>query len=162
MSITDTNPESAALSVLGGLATSLLAGHSTGEGLSFGAAKSGLRDLARRDPLDTLAVTVLGGSYLFYLAEQGKNPKCESFFDALVFITTSLSVGYSDIFPKTDAGKAIASFVMTFGPAISAAALEPPGAEVAAEAKEGLDVQKAILAKLETIAAALAAEKPTL
>jgi phosphatidylglycerophosphate synthase len=70
---------------------------------------------------------------------------------ALVFITTCLSVGYATIFAETDAGKAIASFVMTFGPALSGAALDPSASEKAAEAAESVAVQKAILAKLEAI-----------
>jgi hypothetical protein len=86
------------------------------------------RSLAQKDPIDTLVTVVLGGSYLFYLAEKGKNPKVKSYYDALVFISTCLSVGYSDIFARTDAGKAIASFVMTFGPALSTRALDPPPA----------------------------------
>jgi voltage-gated potassium channel len=89
-------------------------------------AKSALRTAATRDPLDSLASVVLGGSYLFYLAERGKNPKVKSYYDALLFISTCLSVGYADVFAKTNAGKAIASFVMTLGPSLSARALDPP------------------------------------
>jgi hypothetical protein len=83
------------------------------------------------------------------------HPKCASFWDALVFITTCLSVGYDDLFARTDAGKAIASFVMTFGPALSGAALEPPAAEKARSEAEALEVQKAILARLDSIHEAL-------
>src|SRR3954471_1904960 len=122
-----TSPDQAAFSALGQLAQGLLAGG--GGDLSYGTMKQGFREALKRDPLDSLAVTVLGGSYLFYMAEKGRNPKVESFFDALVFITTSLSVGYDDVFARTDAGKAVASFVMTFGPALSSAALDPPADE---------------------------------
>lgn len=94
--------------------------------VTYGALKDGFRELARRDPIDTLATVVLGGSYLFYLAEKGKNPRVKTIYDALVFITTCLSVGYAQVFAVTDAGKAIASFVMTFGPSLSARALDPP------------------------------------
>ena len=117
--------------------------------------------------MDTVVGTVLGGSYLFYVAEKGKNPKVETFWDALAFITTCLSVGYDDVFARTDAGKAIASFVMTFGPAISARILEPPAAEKAAEVAaaaareaEAMEVQKQILARLDAILGALA-ERPS-
>ncbi len=96
------------------------------KGDAYEASKSALRALAVRDPLDSLASVVLGGSYLFYLAERGKNPKVRSYYDALLFISTCLSVGYADVFAKTNAGKAIASFVMTFGPSLSARALDPP------------------------------------
>src|SRR3954465_7046529 len=105
------DPDAAALSALGQIASGLLG--SSGGDLSYGTLKRGFREAVMRDPLDSLAVTVLGGSYLFYLAEKGKNPKVESFWDALVFIPTCLSVGYDDVFARTDAGKALASFVMT-------------------------------------------------
>ena len=155
------DPDAAALSALGQIARGLLA--SGGGELSWPLAKRGVREALLRDPLDSLAATVLGGSYLFYLAEKGQNPKIESFFDALTFITTCLSVGYDDVFARTDSGKAIASFVMTFGPAISGAVLEPPAAEKAAAAAEqaareaeALAVQRAILARLDAIHEALA------
>ena len=134
---------------------------------SWGALKNGIRAAADKDPMDTVVGTVLGGSYLFYVAEKGKNPKVETVWDALAFITTCLSVGYDDVFARTDAGKAIASFVMTFGPAISARILEPPAAEKAAEVAaaaareaEAMEVQKQILARLDAILGALA-ERPS-
>jgi hypothetical protein len=61
------------------------------------------------------------------------------------------------VFARTDAGKAIASFLMTLGPALSGAALDPPAAEKAAAETEALEVQRAILARLDAIHAALAA-----
>ena len=163
------DPDAAAMSALGQIARGLLAG--AGGDLSYGTMKRGFREAMLRDPLDSLAVVVLGGAYLFYLAEKGRNPKCESFWDALVFVTTCLSVGYDDVFARTDAGKAIASFVMTFGPALSGAALDPPAGERASErAKEtpaapvaaaadpeAIEVQRAILGKLEAILQALKA-----
>ena len=155
------DPDAAAMSALAQIAKGLL-GQAGGE-LGWGTMKRGVREAMTRDPLDSLAATILGGSYLFYLAEKGKNPKVESFWDALTFITTCLSVGYDDVFARTDAGKAIASFVMTFGPALSGAALDAPAAEqAAAEAEkaaaqaEALAVQKAILVKLDAIHEALA------
>ncbi|MFT3766643.1 MAG: ion channel [Minicystis sp.] len=147
------NPDAAALSALGQIARGLL-GQQGGD-LGWGTMKRGVREAMLRDPLDSLAATVLGGSYLFYLAEKGKNPKIVSFWDALTFITTCLSVGYDDVFAKTDSGKAIASFVMTFGPALSSHALDAPAAEQAAEQAEALAVQKAILARLDAIHEAL-------
>jgi len=154
------DPDTTALSALGVLARGLLA--QQGGDLSWGTVKRGVREGLLRDPLDSLAVMVIGGSYLFYVAEKGKNPKVETFFDALAFVTTCLSVGYDDVFARTDAGKAIASFVMTFGPAVSGAVLEPPAAEqAAAEAEkaaadaEAHATQKAILARLDAILLAL-------
>lgn len=155
------DPDVAALSALGQIARGLLSASGPGGDLSYGVLKRGFREAMVRDPLDSLAVVVLGGSYLFYLAEKGRNPKCESFWDALVFITTSLSVGYDDVFARTDAGKAIASFVMTFGPALSGIALDPPASEKPEPAvttnPEALLVQQAILAKLSAILEALKA-----
>src|SRR5580693_3859307 len=94
------DPDAAALSALGLLAKGLLA--QQGGDLSWSTAKRGVREALLRDPLDSLAVMVLGGSYLFYLAEKEQNPKCASFFDALTFVTTCLSVGYDDLFARTD------------------------------------------------------------
>jgi voltage-gated potassium channel len=154
------DPDAAALSALGLLAKGLLA--QQGGDLSWSTAKRGVREALLRDPLDSLAVMVLGGSYLFYLAEKEQNPKCASFFDALTFVTTCLSVGYDDLFARTDAGKAIASFVMTFGPAVSGAVMEPPAAEQAAAEvarsaaeADAAATQKAILARLDAILLAL-------
>jgi len=126
------DPDAAALSALARIARGLLG--QPGGDVGLGTMKRGLREALLRDPLDSLAATILGGTYLFYLAEKGKNPKVESYWDALVFITTCLSVGYDDVFARTDAGKAVASFVMTFGPTLATRALEPPAAEQAAEA----------------------------
>lgn len=155
---TSPDPDTAALSALGQIARGLLTSQAGGD-LSYGTLKRGFREVLRRDPLDSIAAVVLGGSYLFYLAEKGRNPKVESFWDALAFITTSLSVGYDDVFARTDAGKALAAFVMTFGPALSAAALDPPADEAPAPtvtvSPESLEVQKAILERLTAIQAAL-------
>lgn len=159
------DPDAAALSALGQIARGLLSPQ--GGDLSYGTMKRGLREALLHDPLDSLAAVVLGGSYLFYLAEKGKNPRCESFWDALLFISTCLSVGYADVFAKTDAGKAIASFVMTIGPALSGAALDPPAGEKGEKSEPtvtadpaSLEVQKEILARLEAILAALKAHAP--
>lgn len=150
------DPDHAALTALAKLAEGLL-GARGGE-LGYNTWKSGFREIVQRDPIDTLLVSVLGGAYLFWLAEKDVNPKCRTFWDAAVFVATSLSVGYDNKFAETEAGKALATFLMTFGPAVAAAAFAPPAAEVNAEAAaaekaraESIEVQKAILAKLEAI-----------
>ena len=132
--------------------------------------KNDLRDTLVRDPLDSVVMTVLVGAYLFYQAEKDENPKVQTFNDALVFVSTSISVGYSDIFAKTEKGKIIASTLQTFGPALAAAALDPPGGKmerapssgaVASEAlaRENLAAQRDIAAKLDAILTELKAQR---
>lgn len=108
----------AALAVLGALAAP--------EELSFAKLKDQVRELAARDPMDSALAAVMVGAYLFYEAEKEHNPKVNSYADALVFVSTCLSVGYSDIFARTEAGKVIASAIMTFGPPIASRVLDPP------------------------------------
>ncbi len=131
----------------------------------YAAVKNKLRGLAERDPMDALLATVLGGGLLFFKAEQGKNPRCNTYWDAVLYVATSLSVGYDDVFPKTDAGHAIATAVHTFGPALAARAFSPPAAKLEVQQQEAdrkteelLAVNKAILARLGQIAAALEAK----
>lgn len=88
--------------------------------------KTGARQGFARDPMGTVLATVLGGSWLFYKAERGHNPKVKSFYDALVYVSTNLSVGYCDIFAKTERGKAIGSVLMTYGPAMAAKIFDTP------------------------------------
>jgi voltage-gated potassium channel len=52
------------------------------------------------------------------------NPSVKTYWDALHYVSTSLSVGYANIFPVTQAGKAIGAVVQMLGPALSARALE--------------------------------------
>ena len=105
---------------------------------------------------------MLGGGLLFYKLEHGKNPRCNTYWDAVLYVATSLSVGYDDCFPKTEGGNALASLIHSFGPALAAGALAQPAAAKQAEAKredakaaELLAVNKAILARLEDIATSL-------
>lgn len=76
--------------------------------------------------MGSIVLAVLAGSALFYAAERGKNPKVSTFHDALVYVSTNLSVGYSDILAKTPAGKSIGSVLMTYGPALAARVFDPP------------------------------------
>ncbi len=132
-----------------------LAGAAGDGALSYGSLKDGLRSAMAQDPFDATVVTVLGGSFLFYIAEKGHNPRVTSYWDALVFISTCLSVGYADIFAKTPAGKAIAAAVMTVGPAMSGAMLEGPAPSTdsvrSEKEAELLQVQKTIAEKLDAI-----------
>lgn len=140
------------------LATAALAlgtARANGAELCLTRAGAGLRRLLDEDPMQAALATVLGSSVLFYLAERVANPKISRFEDALVFCTTCISVGYSDIFARTSSGKAIASFLMTYGPALAAKILDPPrGERVAREEAERVDLvlaQRAVLDTLEAI-----------
>ncbi|HEY1956468.1 MAG TPA: ion channel [Polyangiaceae bacterium] len=126
----------------------LVVGGAQGNGFSYASLKTALRDGVARDPLDALVVTVLGGSFLFYVAEKDVNPKVKTYWDALVYVSTCLSVGYADIFAKTPEGQAIATALMTVGPAMAAKALDQPSAE---QNDEALAVQKTIAEKLDAI-----------
>jgi hypothetical protein len=117
--------------------------------------KKSLREAVASDPMDATIITVLGGSYLFYIAEKGHNPKVNTYWDALVFISTCLSVGYADIFARTPAGKAIASAVMTFGPALSDAFFDPPSAEKREVDPKLLAIEEKIATTLDAILAEL-------
>jgi len=133
----------------------------TALGPAMGALKDRLRDAAARDPMESILVTVLGGAILFFYAEKGHNPKVTSYMDALVYVSTSVSVGYADIFPRTKAGKAIASALMTFGPALAAAALSPPAGQerVAPADPKLLEVQRLVCEKLDAILGELKSAK---
>lgn len=111
------------------------------------------RDKQAEDPLNALVFTVLSGAAAFYAAERAVNPKVNSFFDALVYVSTNLSVGYSDIFAKTETGKAIATTLMTYGPALAARAFDVPNEahERAAEGERSESALRDIAGKLELI-----------
>lgn len=122
---------------------------------AYQGAKRSIRELATRDPFDSVVTIVGTGTVLFYLAERGKNDKCKSLFDALTFITTCLSVGYDDLFARTPAGKAIASFVMTVGPQLTASLFDPPRSDVDREAERAAALQRAVVDRLDAILHAL-------
>jgi len=75
-------------------------------------------------PARNTAATVAVSSLLFYAAEKERNPKVNDLWDAMVYCSTCLSVGYGDIFAKTPLGKILGSTLMTVGPALSGAALD--------------------------------------
>jgi voltage-gated potassium channel len=136
------------------------AGGPSGESsLSYAGLKREVQAAVAKDPFDATVVTVFGGAFLFYMAEKGKNPKVESYWDALVFISTCLSVGYHDVFARTPGGKAIATAVMTIGPALSGAIFDAPAAEKARAEQEAIRVQQAIVGTLGEILAELRSGK---
>ncbi len=75
-------------------------------------------------PAQELTALVVAGAAAFYWAEVGQNETVKTYWDALHYIATSLSVGYANIFPVTPLGKTIGALVMMVGPALSARALE--------------------------------------
>lgn len=118
--------------------------------------KDGIRGRYADDPMGTTVSTVLVASWLFYRAERDHNPKVRSFYDALIYVSTNLSVGYSDIFAATPAGKTIGSALMTIGPSMATGFLGRPNADKRDEAanREVVDRLDRILAALEARAAA--------
>ncbi len=94
--------------------------------------------------------TVVGlSTVLFYLFEKNHNPKVNDVFDAMVYCSTCLSVGYGDIFAKTPLGKLLGSTLMTMGPAMAAKTLdgETEGKRDAVQ-EEVLDTLRKILMKI--------------
>ncbi|HYP91403.1 MAG TPA: ion channel [Polyangiaceae bacterium] len=116
-------------------------------------AHSYARDKQAEDPMNAVVFTVLLGAAAFYAAERGQNPKVTSYFDALVYASTNLSVGYSDIFAKTEAGKAIGATLMTYGPALAARVFDVPNEakERAGEGERSEAALRDIAGKLELI-----------
>ena len=101
-------------------------------------------------PSEELGMLVSWGAAAFYWAESGANPSVRTYWDALHYIATSLSVGYANIFPVTALGKVIGAVVMSVGPALSARVLEQPGAAASSDNGTAL-----LAAKLDAILAEL-------
>lgn len=122
-----------------------------------------LRERQSEDPMNAAILTVLAGTAAFYAAERHENPKVNSLFDALVYVSTNLSVGYSDILAKTDAGKVIGSALMTYGPALAARAFDPPreARERASESERTEAQLRDIASKLEAILGELREQRGT-
>jgi len=105
--------------------------------------------VAVASPAEELGLLVGWASALFYWAESGENPAVRTYWDAVHYVATSLSVGYANIFPVTAVGKAIGAVVMMVGPALSARALETaPRAEEATDMTPIVERLDAILAEL--------------
>jgi voltage-gated potassium channel len=98
---------------------------------------------------EELTQFVCTAAALFYCAEQPENPAVKTYFDALHYISTSLSVGYANFFPVTQAGKAIGAVVQMVGPALSSKALD----------RDEPDKLDDVLVELRKITAALPAAR---
>jgi hypothetical protein len=111
-------------------------------------------------PVETVSEFVAWTSALFYWAEVGHNERVKTYWDAVHYIATSLSVGYANIFPETQLGKLIGAVAMMVGPALSSKALDglaparPEEPSLTTALVERLD---AMLAELKKISAALPA-----
>src|SRR4051794_3569227 len=96
---------------------------------------------------EELSQFVCAAAALFLAAEEGSNPAVRTYWDALHYVSTSLSVGYANIFPTTQAGKLIGAVVQMVGPALTARALD----------REAPDRTEEVLAELRKLTAALPA-----
>src|SRR6266498_2857303 len=56
-------------------------------------------------PMENLCALVGAGAIAFYWAEKDHNPEVRSYWDAVHYIATCLSVGYAKIFPVTPIGE---------------------------------------------------------
>ncbi|HRG94961.1 MAG TPA: hypothetical protein PLR99_01860 [Polyangiaceae bacterium] len=126
----------------------------------LGEATALLRASSNEDPAEAIVWTVLVGAQLFFKAEHGHNPKVRTLNDALVYVSTNLSVGYCDIFAVTERGKQLGSLLMTFGPALAARALDPTTAERREAEEDAERKHAALLERLDRIAGLLAAAAP--
>jgi hypothetical protein len=112
------------------------------------------------NPCRNTAALVALSSLLFYAAERDHNPKVNDVFDAGVYCSTCLSVGYGDIFAKTPLGKLLGTALMTIGPSLSGAALDGPAAERRdATQAQILATLKQILERLPTDGESSASER---
>jgi hypothetical protein len=80
--------------------------------------------LATATPAEELSTFVTGAAALLFWAEEGYNDGIRTYWDALHYVSTSLSVGYATLFPVTPLGKTIGSVVQMLGPALSARVLD--------------------------------------
>ncbi len=108
-------------------------------------------DWAAKLPGCTNTATIVVLSAIAFLkAEKGHNPKVNDIYDALVYTSTCLSVGYGDIFARTTAGKLIGTTLMTIGPALAAKTLDGPATHPKGDAQsEIMATLKQILARLD-------------
>jgi hypothetical protein len=113
-----------------------------------------LADKLAENPTENTAKLVAVSSVLFYVFERGHNPKVQTIWDASVYCSTCLSVGYADIFARTPIGKMIGTLLMTVGPALSGRTLD-------AKSEQRRDeIQEQTLATLQHILAKLPETSP--
>ena len=103
-------------------------------------------------PCENMLAIVGTSAAIFYHVEKNHNPKVKDYWDALVYCSTCISVGYGDIFAHTPVGKIIGSALMAIGPALAAKTLDGPAPA------DTEDVQRETLATLKEILATLQAK----
>jgi voltage-gated potassium channel Kch len=105
----------------------------------------------KENPARNTAALVAASAAMFYAAERDHNPKVNDIYDAMVYCSTCLSVGYGDIFARTPIGKILGTMLMTIGPALSSQALDgktdPAAMSIQSETLRALE---AILAQLRS------------
>jgi hypothetical protein len=106
------------------------------------------------NPCRNTAAVVALSRLLFYADERDHNPKVNDIFDASIYSSTCLSVGYGDIFARTQLGKLVGTTLMTIGPALSNTALDGAKSDRSDETQEViLRTLKQILQRLPQEAA---------
>jgi hypothetical protein len=100
-------------------------------------------------PARNTAALVAASSAIFFIAERDHNPKVKDIYDAMVYCSTCLSVGYGDIFAHTPVGKLLGSTLMTIGPALSGRVLDANADQIQTEV---LATLKEILGRLPAAA----------
>lgn len=122
-----------------------------GDSNDLTALKQGLRAWAKKDPMDALLATVIGGGLAFYLAERHTNPSCKNPWDGILFMATTLGMIQDSDAPTTQTGRTLTAFIRTFAPSLAFHAFDPTAAEVRATEAEKNAVQLAILERLDRI-----------
>ena len=84
-------------------------------------------------PARNTAALVAASAVVFYIAEKDHNPKVNDIYDAMVYCSTCLSVGYGDIFARTPVGKLLGTTLMTIGPSLSGRVLDAKADELQAQ-----------------------------
>lgn len=102
-------------------------------------------------PARNAALLVGLSTLIFYAAEREHNPKVNDLFDAMLYTSTCLSVGYAEIHPQTPTGKVLGSLLMTVGPALATKQLDGP----ALERRDAVQIE--VLATLKQILAEMRA-----
>jgi hypothetical protein len=76
-------------------------------------------DWVEKNPLDSTFMFLGAAAAAFYHAEKEINPSINSFTDAFFYLSICVSGGSAHLAAMTPTGKAIASLVMTIGPALT-------------------------------------------